>query len=428
MRFFSLVSLLLVSFSSFAQIESLIQFRGQNGEVIKVEKNINVVRPVGYEVPHTCTRDIPYQSYECNDVTRYRQECHWVPESQNCYTEYDRVCRSVTRYRNECHRGPDRQECHDVPGREVCVERPTREVCRTDSNGQQRCTTVGGGQSCHTTGGGRQCDTVPGEQICRDVAYTDQDCDNVPRQRCDTIPGRNECRDIPYSENVCGNVTRYREEEYACTRTLYRDVSTAKKLNGQIDVRFVTNGLVEEFPLQVKVDAPNAKFEAFAATVKLMKEPNVFVILRKKAVKAVESEKEITLQGEVVLEVVEEKFVAPTFPASFKSGAFNESTGVLSLAIDGQIASQGAAELLFEAKPLIGKKKKIAELKAAYPSRQINIKGSNLEFNLANILEHNLTKKNYVSLKLTAPLSVQGELLNAKKPVMEKSYSLEVRK
>jgi hypothetical protein len=429
MRLFSILLLAVMSLSAAAQVESLIQFRGQNSEVIKVEKNINVVRPVAYDVPDTCYNDVPYQNYECNDVTRYRQACHWVPSSERCWTENDRVCRNVTRTRQECSNGPSRQVCTERPSRQVCTERPTREVCRTDSNGQQRCTTVGGGQSCQTVGGGQSCSTVPGERTCRNVSYTDQECSNVPRRRCETIPARNVCDNVPYTEQVCGNVTRYRQVPYACTRTEYRDETTPKKLTGQIQVHFQTNGLVDEFPLQVKVDAPNAKFETFATAVKLMKEPKeVFVILKKKAVKAEESEKEISLQGEIVLEVVEEKFVTPIFPTGFKNAAFDEDKSILSLGIEGSISAQGAVEAVFVAKPKVGKKKTIAEVKAAYPSQRASIKGSNLELNLAGLLQNDLAKKNELSLKLTAPLIVPGELLNSRKPNLEKSFTIEVRK
>jgi hypothetical protein len=429
MRILCLLVLGLLSFNLSAQIESVIKFGGQNSELIQVDMAINIVRPQGHEVPHTCYNRIPYQSYECNDVTRYRQECHWVPSSERCWTENERVCRNVTRTRRECSRGPDRQVCHDVPGREVCTERPTREVCRTNANGQQHCTTVGGGQSCTTVGGGRQCNSVPGEQICRDVSYNDQDCDTVPRRRCETVPGRNDCRNIPYSEEVCGHVTRYRQEPYACTRTEYRDVTTPKKISGNIQVHFQTNGLVDEFALRVKVDAPNAKFETFAATMKLLIEPKeVFVIVKKKNLEAQESEKEIILHGDIVLEIVEEKFVTPLFPSSFKEVSFNQEKSILSLMIDGPLSAQGAVEALFEAMPKIGRKKTIAELKATYPSPGVSIQGNKMELNFEGLMQHGLARKNELTLKLTAPLMVPGELLNARKPKLEKSYSLEVRK
>lgn len=428
MRLFSALMFAVLSFNSLAQVESTINFRGQNAEVIKVEKNINVVRPVPYQVPDTCYNDIPYQSYECRDVTRYRQECHYVPASENCWTDHDRVCRNVIRTRQECSNGPSREVCTETPGRQVCTERPTREVCRTDSNGQQRCTTVGGGQSCQTVGGGRSCHTVPGERTCRNVSYTDTECENVPRRRCETIPGRNVCQDIPYSENVCGYETRYRQEPYACQRTEYRDVTTPKKLTGAVNVHFQTNGLVEEFPLQVSVAAPNAKFESFATTVKLLKEPQVLVILKKKEVKATESEKEIVLSGDVVFEIIEPKMVAPAFPTKLKNASFNEANSVLALQIEGGISAQGSVDLLFTAAPKIGKKKTIAELKAAYPSDRAGVAGDKLSMNLKGKMQNDLAKKNKIELKLSAPLTIKGEVLNTKKPEMTKAYSLELKK
>ena len=39
-----------------------------------------------------------------------------------------------------------------------------------------------------------------------------------------------------------------------------------------------------------------------------------------------------------------------------------------------------------------------------------------------------LAKKNSISIKLIAPMNVRGELLNAVKPVIEKSYTLQLRK
>jgi hypothetical protein len=428
MRLFSGLLLLAVSFSSLAQVDSQINFRGQNSEVIKVEKTINVVRPVPYEVPSTCTRDVPYQANVCRDVTRHRQECSWIPSRENCWTENERVCRNVTRYREECHNGPSREVCHERPSREVCTERPTREVCRTNSQGQQTCQTVGGGQSCQTVGGGQSCDTVGGERICRDVSYTDQDCDNVPRTRCENIPGHNDCRDIPYYENVCGMETQYRQEEYACMRTLYRDVTTAKKLTSSIQVHFQTNGLVEEFPLNISVKAPDAKFESFATVIKLLKEPKVLVFLKKKAVKAEESATEINLSGDIVFEIFETQMVSPAFPTNLKSAAFNASNSVLSLGIEGGISAMGSVEAVVTANPKIGRDKTVAELKASYPSERAGVVGAILNLNLAGKMQNDLAKKNSIAIKLTAPMNVPGELLNVTKPVMEKSYTLELRK
>ena len=420
--------LLLVSFSSLAQVESLINFRGQNAETISVDKSVNVTRPVPYQVPDTCYNQIPYQSYECRDVTRYRQQCTWIPASQRCWTENDRVCRNVTRTRQECHNGPSRQVCTERPSRQVCTERPTREVCRTDSNGQQRCTTVGGGQSCQTVGGGQSCTTVPGERICRDVSYTDQECHNVPRQRCETVPGRNDCRDIPYSEEVCGYETRYRAEPYACQRTEYRDETKVKQLKGAIQVQFITNGLVEEFPLLVQAGAVNAKFEKFEIMVKLQKDPQALVMLRNKKISAQENETEIVLDGEVVIEVIDPKTVAPVFPTQFKGAVFDENKELLSLSFEGPISAIGTIETKIVANPKIGRNKTVVELKASYPSERVTLQNDKLVLNLSRIMQNDLVKRNEVTLKLTAPLAVEGELLNSVKPQMDKSYSFEFKK
>jgi hypothetical protein len=37
-------------------------------------------------------------------------------------------------------------------------------------------------------------------------------------------------------------------------------------------------------------------------------------------------------------------------------------------------------------------------------------------------------KKNQISLKLTAPLNVSGELMNTKRPVIERAYNVELKK
>ena len=500
MRFISFIILAAMSLSSFAQVESQIIFRGQNAEVIKVQKDISVVRPVAYQVPDTCTRDIPYEAHECNDVTRYRNECRWQAAYQDCRTEYDRVCRNVTRTREECTNGPsrqvcverptrevctdrpdrqectnnpdrqectnnpDRQECTERPSREVCVERPTREVCRTNSQGENVCQTVGGGQSCQTVGGGQSCrtvdggqscrtvdggqscrtidggqscqtvgggqscQTVEGPQVCRNVSYQDQDCDNVPRQACTTIPGRNVCENIPYSEEVCGNVTRYRQEAYACERTAYRDEATAKKLTGEIQVHFETNGLVEEFPIQINVTAASPKYESFAAVAKLLKEPKVLVFLKKKVVKAEETKTEIKLQGEMVFEIVNADTVVPVFPTKLTTPVLNAETSILSFLIEGGISSQGGVEAQITADPTIGRQRLVAELKTTYPSDRAGVAANKLSLNLKGLMQGGLSRKNRVNVKLTAPMTVRGELLNTKIPASEKTYSLQLRK
>lgn len=418
----TIAALLLFSTVVSAQVETIIKFQGQNAETITIDKSVSVVRPESFEVPDTCSRDIPYEVYECNDVTRYRQECSWIPESQNCYQEPDRVCRSVTRYRQECSSGPSRQVCTDVPSREVCVERPTREVCRTNSRGENVCQTVGGGQSCQTVGGGQTCRTESGPDVCRDVSYQDQDCDTVYRTRCDTVPGRNECRDIPYSENVCGNVTRYNTEYYACMRTEWRDITTVKQLKGKVNVSFVTNGNVEEFPLAVIVAPTNATHNAFSLTSALKSEPKVLVAAQKRRIKvASETEKEIVIEGDMTIETLDPAMLNISFPTGLSNVSINKATNVVSMKIGGSISATGKVDIELIHTPLIGKDKKLAVLQAEYPSDKVKINGDMLEINLAGLVSK-LEKRMVLSVKLATDLALRGEILNAKKPKTEKSY------
>ena len=438
---------LLFSLSSFAQIESIIQFKGQNAETVNLAKQVSVVRPEAYEADKTCTRQIPREVYECNDVTRYRTECRDVPSRENCWNESENVCRNVTRYREECSYGPSRrvcvdnpsrEVCYDRPSREVCVERPTREVCRTNSRGEQSCQTVGGGQSCHSVDGGQTCTTVgggqschdeQGERTCRDVSYQDQECDTIYHNRCETIPAHEECNEIPYSEEVCGNVTRYDPENYACTETRYRDVTESKKLSGILNVVFVTNGLVNEFPMTVGIASNSVAMNSFSSIAKLNKEPSVLVVVKEKNVKVVsENAKEINVEAKLVVEIIDPKMVAPSFPEGFTSITMDEYSGVLKIDIDGSLSATGSVEAVLSHKPFLASRKTVAELKAQYPSDRAKIEKTSLVLNLSGLVERDLKKKMQLDLKLTAPLNIQGEVLNAKKPKTEEVYEgLKVR-
>jgi hypothetical protein len=489
--------LLLLSNVGLAQIESIINFNGQNAETINIDRTISVVRQVEVEVPSTCTRQVPYVVHECNDVTRHRQECSWVPERQECWTEHDRVCRPVTRYRQECHNGPSRrvcrnnpprqvcttlpsrqecspvtryreecstgpsrEVCHDRPGREVCTERPTREVCRTLPDGRNHCTTVGGGQTCQTVGGGRECRSVPGERscrqvayteqqcrtvgggqdcrmvdggqschdepgerICREVAYNDQDCHSVPRQQCRTVAGHNACRNIPYTEQVCGNVTRHRAEQYACTRREHQNVTQEKQLKGNIDVRFLTNGLTEEFPLAVLLAATDAEQTNFKIQTSLKQQPKVMVIAKKQAIQAKESEKEIELAGEIIIELLEPQMLSPGFPSEFSQVRLDSTRKILALKIAGQISGVGEAELSISRKPRMGRRYRMLEFKDNYPSKTIRIEGDEILIDLSSVLQDNVAlNRLYLDLKLSAPLNLQGTLLNTTQPKTEQEY------
>jgi hypothetical protein len=120
--------------------------------------------------------------------------------------------------------------------------------------------------------------------------------------------------------------------------------------------------------------------------------------------------------------------VTPVFPTNLKDAAFNESNSVLSLAIEGSVSAMGSVEALIISNPKIGRNKTVAELKATYPSDRALIVGSNLNLNLAGLMQNSLAKKNQISLKLTAPLNVPGELMNAKRPIIERAYNLELKK
>ncbi len=479
------VLLLSVSLNALASFEAPLKFTGQNAETIKLEKVIKVTRPVPREVPSTCTRQVPYEVYRCNDVTRYREQCHWVPAEQECNTEYDRQCRSVTRYREECTNGPARQECwttptrqvctdrptrqvctdlpsreecHTTPSREVCTDRPTREVCTTRPDGRQHCTTVGGGQHCTTVGGDRQCRQVGGGQhctevgggqdcrtvggdrecrmvegdpICRQVAYSDQECEDVPRQACHTIPAHNECDQIPYTEEVCGNETEYRAEQYACMETIYEDKEMEKKVSAIVNVAFKTNGFVEEFGAMITL-VPDAKETQFVPAMKLTSEPKILVIVKKKEAKIrAEGEKEIRVEGDIEVELQEAVAEPVEFPA-IESATLEKKTNLLSVIFAKGLPSEAGVVRKGEIDFVLSRKgKELAVLKDSYPGAKVQVKKIErkdaLVMNLTGLIQGSLGGGLFSSgpkmkLLLKIPSKIEGEILNAKKPQTEKLY------
>lgn len=410
-----------------AQIVSEFRFTGQNSELLKTEQTVNVTRTRTVKQPSTCTREVPYTVNECRNVTRYREQCTWVGPRNECHTEYERSCRTVTRYREECSGSSSRTVCTERPSREVCTERPTREVCRTSPSGRQVCNTVGGGTHCTTVGGGQSCHEVPGNRTCRDVPYSDQECSSTPRQVCETIPGHNSCSQVPYSENVCEDVTRTRTESYACERDVEIEEVKAKKLISEIQVQILTNGIVEEFPVVVSLKETTPKMSAFELAVKLGSEPKTFVILQKKSVKiAKETETQIELKGTIVLELLEEAQLPISFPESIIEATVTESTKELLILLDGSISAEGSAEVLINHNTVFSRAKKIAEFKTDYPAAGAEIGQLEdklaLKLSLKDRLLESLEKKNMrLKLKLAATMNIQGEILNAKKPVSEKT-------
>lgn len=214
MKFLVLLAALL-SLNVLATDSKTITYNGQNGDSLELETINSVTRYREEDRDTTCTRKVPYQTEECGYETRYRQECRFEPGRNVCRTEYERRCRTVTRYRRECRRGPDRRVCRDTPPRRVC------------RNGE-----------CRTNPGRRICDTKPGEQICRQVPYQDRECTREPRRVCDWVPGRNVCDQVPYQEWVCRNVTRYRDETYACRRTVRIPYNFDRTVKADVNVSY----------------------------------------------------------------------------------------------------------------------------------------------------------------------------------------------
>ncbi|MFL5731505.1 MAG: hypothetical protein ACJ75J_18595 [Cytophagaceae bacterium] len=387
-----------------------------------------------------------------------------MPADQECHTEYDRQCHSVTRYREECTRGPSHQECHtiptrqvcherpshqvchDRPSREVCHDRPTRQVCTTTPSGQQHCTTVGGGQSCTTVGGGQECTTVgggqecttvgggqechsePGEQICRQVPYTDQECTDVPRQSCRTIPAHNECDQIPYSEEVCGNETAYRTETYDCMQTVYSDEEVEKKVSAVVNVSLKTNGFVEEFGALVSL-TPDAKGENFTPKMKLTTEPKILVVVKKtEASIRAEGEKEIRVEGNIEVELLEKIPGEEVKFPSIESASFEKKTSLVSVIFANGLPGDKKGELEFE---MTYKNKPVANLKDSFPGQKVELKKIEnkdvLVLNLKDLINGQIggglfSSSPLMKLQLKVPSKIEGEILNANKPKTEKLY------
>lgn len=351
-----------------AQVGNLINFRGQNGESLNISQMINSSRTETYEVPATCTHEVARDVEECGTVSRDRYECY---------------------------PGPDRQVCVDVPQREVCVERPTREVCRTDSRGQQRCQTVGGGQSCHWVGGGQTCRTESGPEVCRTV--TDQ-------------------------EYVCNTVTRYETEEYDCSRTETRVVNIQKELKGRVNVNFVTNGVVEEFPLEINLAPKDANYQEFLLMPILRRQPRVLVAAQKRRVRVIqETEEQIIIDGEITIETLDVTSMNISFPTALKTSTITKDTYIVNMNIEGALPGIGKLELeLFQAVGP-GKDIKLGEIKGIYPSDKINIVGNKFEINMAGLVTK-LAPNMVINVKVGSD-TLKGEILNTDRSKIEKVFN-----
>ncbi len=225
MKYF-LALLLIMGFSATQASESqTLTFNGQPADSLTLETIDTITRYREEDRDTTCTRKVPYETEECGYETRYRQECRWQDGRNVCRTEYERVCRTVTRYRRECRQGEPRRVCRQTD--------PTR-ICR---NGR-----------CRTEPGRTVCDYKPGRQVCTQVPYQDRECTREPRRVCNWEPGRNVCSQVPYQEWVCRTVTRYRDEQYACRRTVRIPYNFDRKVKANININYndpTQQGLVD---------------------------------------------------------------------------------------------------------------------------------------------------------------------------------------
>ncbi len=411
-----------------AQLDSQFVFNGQNAEILTAQKAVTVITPEQKEVPDTCTRQVPTGQIEvCDDVTRYREECTYVPSSESCGYESERVCHPVSRSREVCSGGGSHQECTTIPSSTVCTERPTREVCHTNPhNGESSCTTVGGGQSCHDVGGGQSCTTVQDSPNCHTEYYSDEECSNDSRYVCHTNPGHNDCHSVPYSEEVCGMETQYRTESYACTRTITVNKEEKKTVKAETNIQINTNGLVDEIPMLVSIKEVNTQFKAFTINVKLEKEPKLFVVMKSKEVKVVSANaKEVIVKATLVLEVMTKDMLPIKLPTAISSASIDANKKLV-IAFEGALAAKGKLDLSIEHKVLFGHKVD-AVLKSDYPvARSIEVGISEgkpaLSIDLRNAMVKKPVKGMKLKLELEAALDLKGELLNAAKPEMKKSF------
>ncbi len=167
-----------------------------------------------------------------------------------------------------------------------------------------------------------------------------------------------------------------------------------------------------------------AALESFKMTTVLKKEPKVFVAAQRRKIEVVEeNETEILLKGSVTFETVEAEQIMPSFPTNFKEAVISKESQMVSIEMEGAISAFGALEAELIHTPLIGQDRKLATLKAEYPSEKVKINGNKIEINLKGLIEGELEKRMVINLKLGAKLNINGEILNSKKPEGEKSYN-----
>lgn len=412
-----------------AQISTQFNFNGQNAEILKSEKKITILKSEVIQVPSTCYRQVPSGQREvCHNETRYRQECSWIPSSQNCWNDQERVCRSVPRTREECSHGPSQTVCTDRPSRRVCPDRPVGEVCRTTRDGRRHCERPQHGPgNCTEVGGGRVCQQVPGPRYCRMVTYQDTECVNVPRYRCETIPGRNQCSNIPYSVPVCQMETEYRNEAYSCIKPQTITKPVYKKLILESEIEVSTNGLVDEFSALIKATELNDQFSDFSLTVSLIKEPQIYVLLKSKSLQIIsQTEEEVFLKVKVHLEVLKEEQLPTVLPANVSKVTVFDDTKMLKILFDGNLSNQGSIHLKLTHKAFLVGTRTIAELSSEYPSEKAFIAREDgklsLNINLTEGLKKSLKDNMKLEFTIETKNTLEGKLLNSARPQTSKHF------
>ncbi len=312
-----------------------VTYSGQSSELITLERILAETRYRAEEYEGTCTRQIPYTEYECNDVTSYREECHHVPGENECSTVYERECNYETRYRQECHNGPSRRVCTNGPGRRVCRQGPAQEVCHV-MNGRRVCRTKPGRQVCHTQPGREVCRMEPGRRVCSSQPYQDYVCNNVPRRQCDWIPAHNVCSDVPYTDNVCGDVTHYRAEDYVCTQTRQIPYVFDKKVSVKVELGFQKDS-EESSPMTISF-AINDDGE-LVSTIQQQDQIPYFVT-KSEDINRHDSGDEVEIEGTIDLSLFNKSAILSLVNTKVKVVSFNSSKLVFSLGQSHDLATE----------------------------------------------------------------------------------------
>lgn len=255
-------SLFILMNTGFAETQKTINYENQREESFDLENFLKDTRYKQEEVESTCYSRVPYTQNVCRNETRYHQECRTAPGHQECTTVNDPVCHSETRYENECHSEPGeqscrvviryRQECSRTGGGRQCHTVPPDIQCHRAPNGENKCDKIPAHEECSDSPGQQVCHQAPYEerecsagsshQVCRQVPRQEQTCENRSRQQCDWIPDRRVCENVPYDVPVCKDEILYRQEPYACMKTINVPYEvTLKTHQAKVEVHFAAS-------------------------------------------------------------------------------------------------------------------------------------------------------------------------------------------